>query len=247
MKKIMTAFLILAIFQFGASESSEKGSAMSMTPAGWGDQIAKMFAKKKSSKSSSDRRSPGGPTASNQNPAVLGGGAGGGGAGVSPLVSTKYTLAQPVASQSIFKKTQLAVPIVSPRIPIVRPPAITVPQIRKEIQKIMVLNTRIRGVQSGNASQFQRIEEQAKIHEKILSELEKTSEEQTTEKKSSGKEELLAQEKLRIIHEETQKSGRLLEQNMTEEVPKDNPPPEQNELIDPDTEPAHSFQAQKRV
>ena len=98
---------------------------------------------------------------------------------------------------------------------VVPPPPVSrlaVPQIRQEIQKILDLNKKIKMIQGGRTGQFQRVQEQARIHQKILNQLEASpgSEAKLTSKTPS-KEALLAQEKLRIIHEETQRNAALLE------------------------------------
>ncbi|MFA7255917.1 MAG: hypothetical protein WC133_07505, partial [Candidatus Omnitrophota bacterium] len=83
------------------------------------------------------------------------------------------------------------------------------PQIRQEIQKILELNKKIKNVQSGRSVQLQRVQEQARIHQKILDELE-ASQKQTNGQKASSKNALLSQEKLRIIHEETQRNTQMM-------------------------------------
>jgi hypothetical protein len=95
-------------------------------------------------------------------------------------------------------------------------PRASVSQVRQEIQKILDLNKKIKNLQSGRAMQFQRVQEQARIHQKILNELE-TSQKQAAGQKASAKTALLAQEKLRIIHEETQRNAQAV--NDLKEVP----------------------------
>lgn len=96
---------------------------------------------------------------------------------------------------------------------IVPPPAsrVVVPQVRQEIQNIFELNKKIQTVQSGSSAQLQRIQEQARIHQGILNQLETASQNPESVKKVSSKEALLAQEKLRIIHEETQRNNMIIE------------------------------------
>jgi hypothetical protein len=89
-------------------------------------------------------------------------------------------------------------------------PRASVPQIRQEIQKIFELNKKIKNVQSGRSVQLQRVQEQARIHQKILNELE-VSQKQANGQKASAKDALLAQEKLRIIHEETQRNAQMMD------------------------------------
>jgi len=95
-------------------------------------------------------------------------------------------------------------------------PRASVPEIRQEIQKILDLNNKIKNLQSGRAVQLQRVQEQARIHQKILNELE-ASQKQTEGQKVSAKTALLAQEKLRIIHEETQRNSQAI--NDLKEMP----------------------------
>lgn len=89
-------------------------------------------------------------------------------------------------------------------------PRASVPKIRQDIQRILDLNKKIKNVQSGSSVQFQRVQEQARIHQKILNELEVTQK-QASSQKIPTKSALLAQEKLRIIHEETQRNSQMME------------------------------------
>ena len=114
---------------------------------------------------------------------------------------------RPVAVKSVSTKS------VSTKLVHVPPPPTaraSVPQIRQEIQKILDLNKKIKNVQSGSSAQFQRVQEQARIHQKILNDLEATQK-QSSSQKVPTKSALLAQEKLRIIHEETQRSAKVVE------------------------------------
>lgn len=100
------------------------------------------------------------------------------------------------------------------------PPAKVTPQVsqvRREVQKILDLNKQVKTVQSGRVGQFQRIQEQARIHQKILEQLEPKMAAAKTPK-LPGKEDLLSQEKLRVIHEETQRNQAELEE-MTGQAP----------------------------
>jgi len=102
-----------------------------------------------------------------------------------------------------------SVPVKPGYVPPPPTPRVSVPQIRQEIQKIFELNTKIKNVQSGRSVQLQRVQEQARIHQKILDQLE-ASQKQTNGQKASAKNALLAQEKLRIIHEETQRNAQVM-------------------------------------
>jgi hypothetical protein len=86
----------------------------------------------------------------------------------------------------------------------------SLPQIRQEIQRILDLNKKIKNVQSGRSVQLQHVQEQARIHQKILVQLEATQK-QAEGQKASAKNALLAQEKLRIIHEETQRGTQVMD------------------------------------
>lgn len=89
-------------------------------------------------------------------------------------------------------------------------PRASVTQVRQEIQKILDLNKKIKNLQNGRTMQLQRVQEQARIHQKILNELE-ASQKQSNGQKASAKTALLAQEKLRIIHEETQRNAQAID------------------------------------
>lgn len=82
-------------------------------------------------------------------------------------------------------------------------------EIRSELQSVMDLNEKISGVQQSKSAQILRIQEQAEIHQKILSEIQKVSPQSSSQMPS--RETLLAQEKLRIIREETLRNKKLLE------------------------------------
>ncbi len=130
----------------------------------------------------------------------------------SPVIPRAYTVPK------VYKPAGLAVP--PPPVP-----QVAIPQIRQEIQKILELNNQIKAVQGGRAVQFQRVQEQARIHQQILNQIEASPENTKSSGKSKtpSKAALLAQEKLRIIHEETQRNTALLEAvsggNAVEPVP----------------------------
>ena len=90
------------------------------------------------------------------------------------------------------------------------PPKAGEPQIRQEIQKILDLDKKIKSLQTNRSAQLQRIQEQARIHQKILGELE-ASKKKTAVQKPLDKDVLLAQEKIRIIHEETQRNTKMVD------------------------------------
>lgn len=126
------------------------------------------------------------------------------------------TVPKPVAVPSVPKIVTPPKPaptVVKPGYVPPPPPKTPTPQvnqIRQEIQKILDLNQKLKDIQGNRVAQMQRIQEQARIHQKILDQLEVSKKTQAV----SGipdKEALLAQEKLRIIHEETQRNQALIE------------------------------------
>ena len=114
---------------------------------------------------------------------------------------------------SVPSKTSMGVEAKKIKQMVIPPPPVPrmgVPQIRQEIQKILALNKQIKNVQSGRSSQFQQIQEQARLHQKILNDLE-FAKQGEKDRKVPTRADLLAQEKLRIIHEETQRNSEILE------------------------------------
>ncbi len=81
--------------------------------------------------------------------------------------------------------------------------------VQSELREILALNQKINAVQTSKTSQILRIQEQALIHQRILNEIEKAS--QAANPAQPAREVLLAQEKLRIIREETLRNKKLLE------------------------------------
>ena len=102
------------------------------------------------------------------------------------------------------------VPAAPPRTP---PPQTQ--QIRQEIQSILALNQKIKNIQGDRVQQLQRIQEQARLHQKVLDQIDAESAE--SERAATAKEALLAQEKLRIIHDEAKRSQELLSAVANEE------------------------------
>lgn len=93
------------------------------------------------------------------------------------------------------------------------PPAVDLPpqvtQIRQEVQRVLQLNAQIKNLQGSQVVQVQRIQEQARMHQRILNKIETTPTVFSTGK-GAEKEVLLAQEKLRIINNETQRNQAIL-------------------------------------
>jgi hypothetical protein len=199
MRKLSLGILLLCVLQLGvsspqktgaakesspASKGSKSQSALSAvaTPQAVGDQIVKFFGRKTGKELMAERA---------KSVATAGASA------------TQMFAAKPGTEPS-------KVPVVKPGyVPPPPKPSASVPQIRQEIQKILELNKKIQSVQSGRSSQLQRVQEQARIHQKILNDLE-ASQKQASSKKAPTKSALLAQEKLRIIHEETQRNAQMI-------------------------------------
>jgi hypothetical protein len=110
----------------------------------------------------------------------------------------------PRAGPSVPKAREGYVP---PAPPAATPPQVT--QIRQEVQRILELNAKVKSLQGDQTAQLQRIQEQARIHQRVLDQLEASQSLQDS-RKAPSKEALLAQEKLRIIHEETIRNRDIL-------------------------------------
>jgi len=82
-------------------------------------------------------------------------------------------------------------------------------EIRRELQSVMALNEKINQTHSSKVAQLLKIQEQAVIHQRILANIEQMSSVPT--KSIPSREVLLAQEKLRIIREETLRNKQALE------------------------------------
>ncbi|HOW87533.1 MAG TPA: hypothetical protein PKV84_02620 [Candidatus Omnitrophota bacterium] len=199
MRKLSIGVLVLCMLHLGVSSPQEPGAAKESSPASKGsktqsalaavatpqavgDQIVKFFGRKTGKELMAERV---------KSVATAGAGA------------TQMFAAKPEGKSS---KVSTVKPGYVPPPP---KPRTSVPQIRQEIQKILELNKKIQSVQSGRSSQLQRVQEQARIHQKILNELE-TSQKQVSSQKAPTKSALLAQEKLRIIHEETQRNAQMI-------------------------------------
>ncbi|MBU9888516.1 MAG: hypothetical protein KTQ49_01435 [Candidatus Omnitrophica bacterium] len=128
----------------------------------------------------------------------------------SPALTTQPRVKNPRA-----KGVTSAVPVPPPatgrRTSPVPPPKAGDPQIRQEIQKILDLDKKIKSLQGNKSVQLQRIQEQARIHQRILGELE-SSRKNGAAGKPVDKDALLAQEKLRIIREQTQRNAQTVDE-----------------------------------
>jgi len=238
MKKCLgLAFLILVLVHYGASapRQSDAGDAAgnpkksgsqkaSVSPQGFmADQILKFFGHKTGKELMEEKKNK---ESEVQWTLSKGGGGASGVPGLAaksmaPAVSTIKAPARAVPIAPAQSKGAMVVPTspisnvqeIKKLATIVPPPAspIVVPQVRQEIQNIFALNKKIQTVQSGSSAQLQRIQEQARIHQEILNQLETSAQNPESVKKVSSKEALLAQEKLRIIHEETQRNNMIIE------------------------------------
>ena len=97
-------------------------------------------------------------------------------------------------------------------------PQVPVPELRQEIQRVLDMNKRIQTLQGGSAAQLQRVQEQARIHQRILNQLESSAASKDRSGKNPEKDVLLAQEKMRIIYEET-RSNRAMFEEVVEDAP----------------------------
>ncbi|HCM43042.1 MAG TPA: hypothetical protein DIS66_07015 [Candidatus Omnitrophica bacterium] len=112
------------------------------------------------------------------------------------------------------KAESVSAPAVSKNIAIPQPPndassKQAIDEIRRELQSVMALNEKINQTHSSKAAQLLKIQEQAVIHQRILANIEQMSSMPT--KSMPSREALLAQEKLRIIREETLRNKKTLE------------------------------------
>ncbi len=200
MRKLSSGFVMLFLLHLGvsapqnsaeikSSASTPKGSKAKTsfssvaTPQAMGDQIVKLFGKKTGKELMAEK----------------------GGSGIVAGASATQAL---VGKPSV--RAAKATPVKPGYVPPPPTPRASVSQIRQEIQKIFDLNKKIKSVQSGRSAQLQRVQEQARIHQKILNDLD-ASQKQPDGQKTSEKNALLAQEKLRIIHEETQRNTQEME------------------------------------
>lgn len=79
-------------------------------------------------------------------------------------------------------------------------------RIQKQIHDIIKLNDTLKAQYSDQAAEIQKISEQAKIHQKILQDLEKTK----SEMKTTNSESMIVQEKVKLIRKETETNRKFL-------------------------------------
>ena len=82
-------------------------------------------------------------------------------------------------------------------------------RIRKQIQDIIKINEGLKATYASQAAEIQKVSEQAKIHQRILQDLEAARAQQQMASPSS--EAYLNQEKIRLIQKETEKNRKFLD------------------------------------
>ncbi len=87
----------------------------------------------------------------------------------------------------------------------------SIQNIQRELQSVIELNEKINIVQIKKTTQLLRTHEQVLIQQKILKDIQRSIEE-NSDKSTPSREALVAQEKLKIIHEESLKNKKLLEE-----------------------------------
>ncbi|MBI3306352.1 MAG: hypothetical protein HYZ84_00895 [Candidatus Omnitrophica bacterium] len=83
-------------------------------------------------------------------------------------------------------------------------------RIQKEIQEVIKLNEELKSRYKSQAAEIQRISEQARIHQKILQDMNQMPR-KVPVIKPQDTEELLKQEKLRVIEQDTEASRKFIE------------------------------------
>ena len=206
MRKMSLGIAVLFLLQVGASapanpsapkplspasSKSKKPSNLSAmsTPQSVGDEIAQYFGRKTGKELMAEKS--GASSKKDKKPDLRSA------ASVKKESEAKKPSAGGAASTSGTRSVKLGY---VPPPPVVKP---FVPQIRQEIQRILDLNKQIQGLQGKRTEQIQKVQEQARIHQKILTDL-------APAKKTPGKTSILAQEKLRIIHETTQRNAQMV-------------------------------------
>lgn len=230
MHKFSMVFLIIAISHLGVStfstasddpktsqspeDETTKRKPSLVTPQSFGDRLVQIFGKKKAEtkvlQDSKKLNTQAFQVAAPSLPKVY-----------QPIPKAISQVVQPPAKNMPKVKAASVIPLAevtkttpAPRAPV---PQVALPKIQKNIQKILDFNKQIRDVRVGQSTQLQRIQEQAQIHQKILGEME-AARRKTVNPKTPTKETLLVQEKLRMIHEETQRNSKLIRR--MEEGPK---------------------------
>ena len=99
-------------------------------------------------------------------------------------------------------------------LPIPAPPKIianntSIQTVQRELQSVIDLNQKINMVQTKKSAQLLRIQDQIMIQQRILNDIQRSV--RTPKTGQPSRDALLAQEKLRIIHEESLQNKKTLE------------------------------------
>lgn len=212
-KKIYLIIFIMSLGHLAATDTEKKqNQSQTLMPASLGSEIVKRITSKKttqtttkttvskktSEKQAGNKKSKSAPLQKNEQATTKVSGA-----AVTSFKTPLIKSTPPMIKTPVSRPAKVYMP----------PPApiLTVPQIRQEVQKIIDLNKQIQNVQAGKTIRFQRIQTQALVHQKILNELE-TQQKKEAGQKPPQKESLIAQEKLRIIQEETERNAQMMKE-----------------------------------
>jgi len=123
---------------------------------------------------------------------------------------------------------------------------ISILNLQKQISDIIKLNESIKASQQAQVGEVQRIIEQARIHQRILTELKEG--EGKEEVKSSDAEVLLKQEKVRLIQNETEKNKEFIEEIEkaleSDKVQETEPQEIESQDLSPDQKPSSDYEDQ---
>lgn len=90
--------------------------------------------------------------------------------------------------------------------------------LQKKINEVLLMNDKLKGSYKSEAIQAQQVADQAKIHQKILQDIQKTRIKQVAPKNpAEDATEMIKQEKIRLIREQTEKAKKMLEKAQDEE------------------------------
>ena len=90
--------------------------------------------------------------------------------------------------------------------------------LQKKINEVLIMNDKLKGSYKTEAIQAQQVADQAKIHQKILQDIQKTRIKQVAPKNpAEDATEMIKQEKIRLIREQTEKAKKMLEKAQDEE------------------------------
>ena len=112
------------------------------------------------------------------------------------------------APEKLKKKSAKNVPSLV-ELPRTSMPPANAADINRQLQDIIKLNDSLKVNQTSNFAQLQSIQEQAKIHQQILQKLE-VSKAATPVLNSADVQEVLRQEKIRLIHEQTSRNREIV-------------------------------------